>query len=100
MAGFGRMHEKGRCTGRGQGGGNLVTDMTGFADAGHDQVALAVEDAFWQASMRESSSRPARSLMARASVSALRQPLQVNVRVDFHGRGFINSARPQGTTVY
>jgi hypothetical protein len=41
MAGFGRVHEKCRRAGAGQGGGDLVADMPGFAHADHDHAALA-----------------------------------------------------------
>jgi hypothetical protein len=42
--GFGRMHEKGRRAGGGQRGGDLAGDVAGFADAGDDDPARAVED--------------------------------------------------------
>ena len=44
MAGLARVHEKCRGTGAGQGGGDLVTDMPGFAHAGDDDAAPAVEN--------------------------------------------------------
>jgi hypothetical protein len=38
------MHEKGRGAGAGQGGGDLVADMTGLAHADHDHAPAAVQD--------------------------------------------------------
>jgi hypothetical protein len=40
---FGRMHEQRRRAGRGQRGGDLAADVAGFADAGHDDAPLAVQ---------------------------------------------------------
>ena len=39
VRGFARMHEKRRRSGRREGGGDLLADMTALADAGHDDAA-------------------------------------------------------------
>lgn len=41
MTGFGRVYEKRRGAGAGQGGGNFVTDMPRLAHADHDYAAFA-----------------------------------------------------------
>ena len=46
MAGFGWMYEEGRGTGAGQGGGDLVADMSGLAHADHHHAALAGQEDF------------------------------------------------------
>jgi len=46
MAGLGRVHEERRRAGAGQGGGDLATDMAGFAHADHDHAALALQNEF------------------------------------------------------
>jgi len=46
MAGLSGMHEMGGGPGAGQGGGNLVGDMPGFADAHDDDASGTVEDQF------------------------------------------------------
>jgi hypothetical protein len=44
VAGFAGMHEKRRCAGARQGGGNLVADMSGFAHSGYHHPPLAVQN--------------------------------------------------------
>ena len=44
VRGFSRVHEKGRRPGRGECGGELAADVSGFADAGNDETPLDVED--------------------------------------------------------
>ena len=43
VRGFGGMDEKGGRAGGGEGGGDFVADVAGFADAGNDEAAGAVE---------------------------------------------------------
>jgi hypothetical protein len=44
MAGLGRVHEKRRGAGAGQGGGDLAADVTGFAHAGNHHPTLAGQE--------------------------------------------------------
>ena len=46
VAGLGRMDEKRRGAGAGQGRGDLVADVSGFAHAQHDHAAIAFKDQF------------------------------------------------------
>ncbi len=44
MAGFGGVHEEGRCAGRGQGCGDLARDVARLAEPGDDDAPLGVAD--------------------------------------------------------
>ena len=44
MTGFCGVKEERRCAGRGQAGGDLLTDMTGLANARHDDVTIRGHD--------------------------------------------------------
>ncbi len=46
MQRFSRVDKEGGSAGTGKGGGQLFTDMAGFAHPGYDQFAFAVENGF------------------------------------------------------